>query len=419
MQTYTKLYLSAWIICWTVLLAARPAACGVSEQPDLQVHSFAGVPCGITYEGDDLHIKAGYYINLRAVKYDNSNRRDSDLELIDARPVLEGTLRDFSWRIEADLEGTDTPRNMYELWAAWESCPAFRLRAGQFKVALGSEFATHEFDLPFQGHSYTAYLDGRYDAGVQAEGELAQGLLWYQASITAGKGFGLEGHRLTSPMYSLRLTAHPFARLNQGTSALAGFFIGAGYALLGDFDDPVIIATPLQSRIFKTRDLDGDSGTWLHLEAGYHHGPFLFGIEDIDGAANDVPIGGGDSEDIDQLTTWVAYAAWNITGEEQVWERGGWTTALPASGYGRWGRWELAGRYSNSDIDRNLFTYGLADPAVSTQECRSFSLALNWYPCVYARLSLGGVKTIADDEIAAFEGDKRDTSFFLSLQARF
>jgi phosphate-selective porin len=215
------------------------------------------------------------------------------------------------------------------------------------------------------------------------------------------------------------VATHPFARLGQGRSILSGFYLGAGFALLTDFDDPVIITNPLESRIFKTGDLDGDSGQWLHLEAGYHHGPFLIGIEDMTGSADDVPVAREDDEDMDELTAWVAYVSWNITGEEQRWEKGGWKTAAPSRDAGLWGRWEIAARYSNADIDRDLFDYRLADYAVSTQECRAFSLALNWYPCRYSRLSLGWVKTSADDDIKAFDGEDQDSSFFLSLQARF
>ena len=124
-------------------------------------------------------------------------------------------------------------------------------------------------------------------------------------------------------------------------------------------------------------------------------------------------------EDIDQLISWVWYGSWNITGEEQRWENGGWAALPPSEGTWLRGRWELAARYSNADIDRDLFDYGYTDYDPSTQECRTFSIALNWYPIPHTRVSLGWIDTIADDDLTTFGGSDRDSSFSLSLELRY
>ena len=406
------------IVLSGLLLSFGSLVCRAADGPGLHVDSFHAVPYGITFDQGDLHMKGGYYISLRGVEYDSSNTRDSGLELADARPIIEGTMRSLSWRIELDLVGTDTRRNMYDLWLAWEPCQAFRLKAGQFRVALGSEYTTHDFDLPFVGYGFTSYLDGRYDVGAQADGELWGRWLWYQATATIGNGFGLEGDRIESPLFSLRLVTRPLAWIGDGDSFMSGLFLGGAFAFLSDFDDPLVITNPLESRIFTTPDLDGDSGQWLHLEAGFHYGPFMIGVEDVSGAANDVPVSAGDDEDFDQLTTWVAYGSWNITGEEYRWENGGW---LQPSQSGSWpyGRWEITVRYSNADMDRDLFDFGYTSYGVSTQECRAFSTFLNWYPCRYSRVAFGWVRTIADDDLETFDGDDRDSSFVLSLEVHY
>jgi phosphate-selective porin len=370
---------------------------------------------GIRIASGDLNMKVGGYLSLRGVKYDSSNKRSNGLEVDEARFAIEGHVNSLSWRFEPDLVGADTRHNLYDLWLAWEVGPAIRLRAGQFRVALGSEFATHEFALPFAGYSFTSYLDGRYDVGVQADGTLLKDLLWYQATATIGEGYNLEGHRLTSPLYSLRLVSHPFARTGDSDSVLNGLFFGFALALLSDFDDPIIITNPLESTVVTTSDLDGDCGRWMHFEAGFHYGPFMTGVERVRGSANDVPTPGGD-EDIDQLISWVWYGSWNITGEEQRWEDGGWAALPPSEGTWLQGRWEMAARYSNTDIDRDLFHYGYTDYDPSTQECRTFSLALNWYPVPHARVSLGWIDTIADDDLTTFGGTDRDSSFSLGLE---
>ena len=127
------------------------------------------------------------------------------MQMDDARLILEGEISSFTWRVEPDLIGVDTPRNLYELWGAWEFDPAFRLTGGQFRVAQSTEFSTREEHLPFTGYAFPSYLDGRYDVGLSADGDLFPGGLWYQATATTGRGFNPEGHRLQSPLHLIEM----------------------------------------------------------------------------------------------------------------------------------------------------------------------------------------------------------------------
>jgi phosphate-selective porin len=125
---------------------------------------------------------------------------------------------------------------------------------------------------------------------------------------------------------------------------------------------------------------------------------------------------------MDQLTSWVVYASWNITGEEQVWKSGGWVKpAEVPSGESSFfdflpGRWEIGARYSNADIDRDLFVYDYTYYGQSTQEVRTFSLNLNWHPRDQVRFSVGWVKTIADQDLTTFGDTDRDSSFILRFE---
>jgi phosphate-selective porin len=74
---------------------------------------------------------------------------------------------------------------------------------------------------------------------------------------------------------------------------------------------------------------------------------------------------------------------------------------------------EIAFRYSNADIDRSLFNFGLTSYGVSTQEVRTATLNLNWYPEDGLAISGGWVKTIADQELGTLGDTDRDSSFFL------
>ena len=424
------------IIAFSIILhcpfvKAQGRGCPVTE--DLQTDTNHGLYIDFNYKDlepivirkGDFNLEIGSRIALDAIKYGYANERHSGLEFDYAALIISGQFKSLSWRIEPDLVGRNTRRNIYDAWGALAICPELRLTAGQFRVALGSEYATHEEYLPFAGYGFTSYLDGRYDVGLRIDGDLLKSILWYEATATMGEGFDLEGERLESPMYALRLVGHPFGWIKDKTGfwhSLQGFFVGVSIAHTTDFDDPIRLATPFESRVFKTRDLDGDSGQWIHYEFGYHRGPFRLAYEHVSGTADDVPVGRGRKEDMDQLTSWVVYASWNITGEEQVWKSGGWVKPAKApsgkSGFFDFlpGRWEIGARYSNADIDRDLFVYDYTYYGQSTQEVRTFSLNLQWQPRDQVRFSVGWVKTIADQDLVTFGDTNRDSSFLLRFE---
>jgi hypothetical protein len=378
---------------------------------------------------EDATIEVGGRFVLDLMRYSYANRRPNGFELDDARLYLEGSLHPFRFRIEPDLVGVDTRSNLWEAWAAFEPDPAFRVTAGQFRIALGSEYATRPEDFPLVGYAFPSYAAGRYDVGLRANGTLFEEGLWYEAAATLGNGFDPQGIRRSNPQYSARAVGHPFRWIDLGTDLLDGFFVGVGAAYSPDGDQPIVLGNPYEQTVLRTSRLDGDSVLWEAIEAGYHWGPFLVGWETVNGTVENVPIGGGETDDLDQLGAWSAYASWNLTGEDQVWKEGGWrrpetgdatvrigdnpTLILPP------GRWELSARYSNADMDRNLFEYGFTDYGQSTQEVRTFSLDLSWIPRSTLRVALGWVKTIADDDLATFGETKRDSSFVLRFEVAF
>lgn len=367
---------------------------------------------GIKAAGDDWRLHGGGRLVVDAIKYGHANARRSGLEVDEAQLLLEGGYgEDLAFRVQPDLLGIDTRHNLYDAWASLRFCPEATLTAGQIRLALGTEYATRPEDLPLIGYGFTSFLDGRHDWGARLDGELLARSFWYDLAAVAGHGFGVDGQDLNSPQFSLRCVVTPFAATD--LPALQGFFGGAGLAYSPRYDDPLRLTTPLDSTVFTVRDLDGDDAFWRHLELGYFWGPFRCGFESSVGAVGDVPTGGGRTEDMDQLTAWTAYAAWNLTGEETAWRRGRWVPAPAASS--RFGRVEIAARYSNADVDRGLFDGGLTDYDPSTQEVRTFTLNLNWYPAGGVRVSAGWVKTLADDELTAFGGTNRDSALLLRL----
>jgi hypothetical protein len=368
----------------------------------------------------DIHF--GGQLAADAVLYDQDNTKDSGLRWETVNLLVTGVCEDkFHFHLEPDLLGIDTENNLYEAWGGWDITPALHLSVGQVKAALSTEFATRPENLPSIDYAFSSYLDGRYDPGVQIDGLLLDNAFWCQGTATAGAGFDLDGNRKSDPQASLRAVLFPARQTD--IDLLKGGFVGLGYAWSPDYDDEIFLQTPLRSTVFTTPHLHGDEFQSLHLEAGWYSGAFRAGAERVTAGINDVRIGGGSTEDMDQLTSWTAFASWNITGEKMRWARGKW---LPPRLDGRrepafeWmeavdipGCLELAARYSNADIDRGLFDSGITTYDPSTQEVRTATINLNWYPRPGLKIIAGWVKTIADDELSTLGGSNRDSSAIL------
>ncbi|MGD9106407.1 MAG: porin [Desulfobacterales bacterium] len=382
---------------------------------------------GLDTEWKGWKIHLGGLLAVDAIKYDKDNKKDSGLRWETVNLRITGRYGDkFHFYIEPDLLGIDTKNNLYEAWAGWDITPALQVKVGQIRVALNSEFATRPEDFPSIDYGFSSYLDGRYDLGLQVDGLLWDSAIWYQGSVTAGQGFDLDGNRKSEPQCSIRTVVFPMRGFEY--NLLKDGFLGLSFAWSPDYDDEIFLQTPLRSTVFTTQDLDGDSARWIHAEFGWYWGPFRMGAERVDGEIQDVKVGNALPQDFDQLTSWSAYASWNITGERMRWERGRWLLPMlddrpedkkQVFDFLKFldplGCLEVAFRYSNADIDRGLFDSGLTTYNPSTQEVRTATLNLNWYPQPGLKVTAGWVKTIADHELSTLGGTNRDSSFVLRM----
>ena len=363
------------------------------------------------------------------MKWGDDNARDSGIEGGGIRPSAHLVLYEkFEAYGAVDLLGEDTRSNVAEGWAGWRLTDVFRLRGGLMRIPLGTEYATLEPDLPLAGYSFTSHLDGRTDVAVSVDGESRGGALYGQAAHGFGHGFGLDGTERTAPQTSLRLMARPARLLGGSGGFLDGFYVGGAYALLGDFEDPLVLLTPPGNTVFRSEELNGSRGRFGHVDVGWAYGPVGLGLETVRGEAKNVPTLAGGELDMDQLTAWTGTLAVSLTGEERRWERGAWVAPEPLR---PWGALEAALRYSNGDMDRALFDEGYTTYDPSTQEVRTFSAVLAWRPCAGLRIAFQWVGTIADDSLTVFGwpggsrtmpragDDDRDSTFVMRFEFGF
>lgn len=395
--------------CLLLALAlAAPAAAG--DSPWLH----AVMPGDPPAPGEDP-LRVGGLLSLEAIDWDDTNRRDEgfDTQTEAASLRLSGMLRGLRVFVDLDLDGEETRHNLREAWGEGRIGEATWLRAGWLRVALGTEFATREEDLPLTGYAYNSWQHARYAPAVQVDGLLSD-WLWWQATATAGHASDLAGEAQDEPTLAARLVASA-PRGEDGR--FTGWYGGVGVAQASDLDGPLRIETPLDQATFSTPDLDGTGRSTLSIEFGYAGEVTRFAFETADTRLDEVSLPGGGEESFDEVGAWTALLAFNLRGRAQAWERGGWQPyrlhagdELPI---------ELAFRYSNADIDRDLFDLGVATYDPSSQETRTFGASLAAHLAPLTRVSLGWVKVIADQELTELGGTTRDSSFVLRLDQRF
>ncbi len=377
-----------------------------------------------------LHFGGRFALDL--TRWDRRNSNHSGFDLAALRPLFEADVGGRSQlRAELDLVGVDSKRHSFDLWMRQEFGRHLALQVGQIRVAMGSEYATREENLPLVGYGFTSYLTGRYDLGARATVDVADDALHGEVAATLGSGFGLEGEGKDDPLLMGRMTLEPLHALE--VEWLRGLYVGAAVAFQPRFRDELRVNTPLQSTVFTTGDLHADRAAWGLIEAGWRYGPMRVGFEGVRGVLDNVDVPGPGVKDMDELFAWTATASVLLSGDRVTWSRGRWGpyarraariepaqdafTALRVRGVD--GPIELAVRYSNADLDRDLFRNGLATFDPSTQEVRTFSVNLLFHLAPGTRFQVGGVRTIADDDLSTFGGANRDTSLVARFEVDF
>jgi hypothetical protein len=357
---------------------------------------------------------AGYF------EYDSRNTRDSGFRLERAVLRLDGRAGDtWAWRIAPDLRGVDTRHGLEEGWVSFMPSRRMRGRAGLVRVPLSIEHNTPPEYLSFVGYSFLPYLDGRTDVGLRLDGEFSDGLFSYDLAAVAGEGYDPNGQPREDPQYSARLVTYPLLH----APWLQGFFLMGGFAYSPSFEGEIDVASPFRNKLFDSIPIQADEAQFRHFGWGLDAGRVRLVHEFIKGSLLGVDrLDGTGQDDLDdEVNAWQATASWWLTGERYdsrpFRQEAGPPAPFPARSRG--GAWELAARYSNGDIARELFRMGYTDFDVSSQEFRSISGALNWYARPDFRLTLQVVRLIADQTPQALGGQGRDTSWFAGGQWLF
>lgn len=428
------LLLALWMVTTPLAAAGEPEGLAVDGSD------------GLTYRDDaiPLHLRARGLLAVDYRHYDRRNVRDRGLRLDRALVGFDGDAADrFSARVLADLRGTDTAYGLEEAWGSAEVVPMrLRLTGGVIRIPLGIEHSFPEATLPFVDYAFPAFVSGRTDLGVGVDGEFADGWLSYAATWGSGEGFDMTGNRRGDPEISGRVVSYPFRPIDLTVGSgdyaipvLSGFFLSAAASYTFDFDAPVEVANSFRNELIVTSGIEADRTSTWHFGYGFDLGPVRIVHEFTRQSLLDVTLADGTTRDFEgQNSAWSASLAWRITGEpydSRPYRQREHPPAVPRRPLHRDGEWgpgaiEVAVRYSNTEIDRDLIDLGFTSSAIdhrrpgqSSQESRAFDVAFNWNPFTPLRFTFQLTRTIADQYPAAFDSHGRDTSFLIRAQLSY
>ena len=365
------------------------------------------------------------------------------------RPTLEGKIDGtYAFRFTPEFAGGGA--SVVDAYTDANFNPAFNVRAGKFKSAVGLERLQSGGDIKFVERSYVtnAILPNR-DLGISLYGDVLANKVNYNLGLVNGVSDG--GNITTGTQYdgkaevTGRIFTTPF---NDSTSALSGlgFGIGATYTKFTgeqnlNWQDttsadatrnglPSYVTEGQQTFFRYGGNVVADGKRFrFSPQASYYLGPFGLIAEyarveqDVALTSKNAGDAGASNADFQDLPiqantkkrlkhdAWEVAASWLLTGEDASFKG-----VKPKNSFdldkGGLGAWELVARYSRIDLDKNTFkktdgsayadenTLGAgdayADPTLSARSAQTWTAGVNWYLSQNTKLVLNYEQTQFD-----------------------
>lgn len=325
------------------------------------------------------------------------------------RPIFEGTVGDqYGFLIAPEFgSGTTVLQDAY-LEANW--WPALRLRAGKFKSPLGVEQLQSDTELWFPERGLPSNLIPVRDLGAQLFGTLFGGTTSYAVGAFNGApdaSSTTDADSESDKEVVGRVFVQPF-------KARPGFWQRLGVGLSGSYGRENAATpsfkTPLGQQTFFSYQ-SGATANGRHVrvspQASYYHGPFGLLAEYVRSAQ--VVTRSGVSSNLGN-SAWQVAGAYVLTGEDA--SSSGVKALKPFSLKDHtWGAVEVAGRYGQLWIDKEVFPT-LAAITSAAQQATTWTTGLNWYLTKNVKVALDYEHTGFRQGGAA--GDRKSESVIVS-----
>ena len=378
----------------------------------------------------DFKLKLKGYVQAQARWFPNSagDTGTTSFFLRRVRPTIEGTVfKYFDYKIMPDFGGTGgtsiTP-TIQDAYADVKYFPYARFRAGKFKEPVSLERLQSGSDLLFVERSISNYLAPNRDVGFMLHGDLFDSILQYQLGLFNGvvDGGSTDGDANSDKDFAGRVWVQPW--ITSGSPILENFGFGVAGTYGNDSNDPIDgtrVRSDGLSTLYKiATDTQGfGNHSRINPQLYYYWGSFGLLGEYI--RSNQGGILTKTSNDVTTTKTGrftnqggMVQASYLLTGENATYK-----TVVPLDNFdpanGRWGAFELAGRYSWVDLGSGAFQNGFASTSTSITGANAYTAGVNWYFNKYFKTQLNYTRTTFDQAIK-IAGAARSREDVLLLQ---
>jgi phosphate-selective porin OprO/OprP len=277
--------------------------------------------------------------------------------------------------------------------------PAFRVRTGKDKTPVGYELLQGDAFLLFPERALASSLVPNRDIGVQVQGDLAGGRVYYAAGVFNGVP---DGANSTTELdanngkdFAARIVVQPFRTMTTPARPLngLGFHVGASTGRQSGTVLPLFRTSTGQTYFSYAGSTANGERHRVSPAVFYYYKAFgafsehMWSVQEI---ANERA-----AEDVGNHA-WEVTGSFLVTGEAAS-DRGVRPREPFDPANGRWGALQVLARVTELVVDRDAFTAGFAAPGAS-RTARSFAVGANWYPVAW-------VKYYAAFERTVFDGD--------------
>jgi phosphate-selective porin OprO/OprP len=311
------------------------------------------------------------------------------------RPILQGTLGPYiEFNLMPDFgAGAAT---IQDAWVDFKPSTKLRVRAGKFKSPVGLERLQSAAAIHLVERALPTSIVPNRDLGLQVHGELAGGVVAYQAAVMNGApdggsldadandGKDLEGRVFFSPF---KRSASALKNLGFGISGTTGTQSGtlAGYRSGGQVN-VVSLATGITAEGTRRR---------YSPQLSFYSGPFGLLAEYAHSQTEVRRAADGRRLDF-EAKAWQATGVFVVTGEQASF--GGVRPNRPFDpSKGQWGAVELAARVHGLEIGRGSVDAGLIDVGRSVRKVLAWTAGVNWW-------LTRNLKQVVNFERASFDG---------------
>ena len=292
------------------------------------------------------------------------------------RPILQGTVyKFFDFKIMADFGNGQAL--VQDAYLDFTYLPRTKFRFGKFKPPVGLERLQADIDNLFVERAMPTDLVPNRDVGVQVFGENLGGVFNYALGVFNGVVDGGNGDLDTNNTkdFAGRVFLNPFQ--SSSIALLKGLGIGLAGTSGSQQGLLPVLRTPAQAIFFNYNPSTLANGNryLISPQAYYYLGPFGLLGEYVQ-TAQDVKNGNTFGEI--STSAWQVAASYVITGEKASFK-----SVTPREqfnpGAGSFGAVELAGRYTQLNVDNEAFILKFANPNVSASRASTWTAGVNWY----------------------------------------